>query len=79
MGVDAGRCVPYVEQRRCGGRGGVAQLLGGADSCRRRGRVGLRPDTRQLSVRCQVRAMLMLGRCRCYLPTVFSARLSDAR
>ena len=55
MGVDAGRCVPYVEQRRCGGRGGVAQLLGGADSCRRCGGVGLRPDARQLSVRSQVR------------------------
>ena len=51
------RCVERRRRSRSGRRGGVAQLLGGTDSCRGGRRLGLRPGgARQLSVRCQVRA-----------------------
>jgi len=70
MGVDVDT-VPCVEQRRSGRRGGVEELLGCADSCRRCGRVGIRSGARQLSIRRQVRACRLL---QSYLPKLFTDR-----
>jgi len=76
----SGRCrCACVEQRRCGGRGGVAQLLGGTDSCRRSRRgVGLRSDdgARQLSVRRQVRPLPCVH-APLFATAVLTARLTD--